>query len=84
MIDIELQLGALRVVITWPSRSQPAPAGEAMSAEDAAIVRRIRSNSPDGRYNGGSDVELIELFRRNKRVLERSDDDVIAVMTRPR
>jgi hypothetical protein len=56
----------------------------AMSAEDAAIVRRIRSNSPDGRYNGGSDAELIELFRRNKRVLSRSDEDVIAAMTHPR
>jgi hypothetical protein len=65
--------------------TSPGPGGgEAVSAEDAAIVRRIRSNSPDGRYNGGSDTELIELFRRNRRVLERSDEDVIATMTRPR
>lgn len=78
--------------------AQPAPAGEAwdydkgtspgggpvLPAEDAAIVRRIRSNSPDGRYNGGSDAELIELFKRNRQVLERSDEDVIATMTRSR
>jgi hypothetical protein len=75
--------------------AQPAPAGESwggegtasapgMSAEDAAIVRRIRERSPDGRYQGGSDDELIQLFRRNKRVLDRSDEDVIAAMTRPR
>jgi len=37
--------------------------------------------SPD---DGGSDEELIELFKRNKQVLERSDEDVIATMTRPR
>jgi hypothetical protein len=78
--------------------AQPAPAGEAwdysdgtargegakMSAEDVAIVRRIRSNSPDGRFDGGSDAELFELFRRNKQVLSRSDEDVIAAMTHPK
>jgi len=76
----------------------PAPAGEAwdydkgtspgggpaLSAEDAAIVRRIREMCPDGRYDGGSDAELLELFKRNKWVLSRSDEDVIAAMTRPR
>jgi hypothetical protein len=77
--------------------AQPAPAGErwdydkgtspgggpALSAEDVAIVRRIREMCPDGRYDGGSDDELIQLF---KQVLERSDEDedVIATMTRPR
>jgi hypothetical protein len=60
------------------------PSGEGMSAEDAAIVRRIRTLSPDKRFDGGSDAELLDLFRRNKRVLSRSDEDVIAVMTRPR
>jgi hypothetical protein len=61
---------------------QPAPAGEswggegtasgeAVSPQDAAIVRRIRERCPDSRYQGGSDEELIQLFRRNKRVLDR-------------
>jgi hypothetical protein len=34
-----------------------------MSAEDAAIVRRIRARCPDNRFEGGSDDELIQLFR---------------------
>jgi hypothetical protein len=58
--------------------------GAGMSAEDAEIVRRIRSNSPDGRFDGGSDAELIQLFKRNRQVLGRSDEDVIAAMTHPR
>jgi hypothetical protein len=66
----------------------PAPAGEppteGMSAEDAAIIRRIRTRCPDRRFDGGTDEELLDLFKRNKRVLERSDEDVIAAMTRPR
>jgi hypothetical protein len=53
-------------------------------AQDADIVRRIRERSPDGRYEGASDAELLHLFRRNKRVLQRTDEDVIATMTRPR
>jgi hypothetical protein len=56
----------------------------AMSAEDAEIVRRIRELCPDNRFEGGSDAELLDLFRRNKRVLERGDEDVIAAMTHPR
>lgn len=77
--------------------SDAAPAGEqrtdkgevpggqvAMSAEDAAIIRRIRTRCPDRRFDGGTDEELLDLFRRNKRVLERGDEDVIAAMTRPR
>ena len=72
--------------------TQPAPAGEqadaapgeGMSAEDAAIVRRIRAQCPDKRFDGGSDVELLQLFKHNRQVLHRSDEDVIAVMTRPR
>jgi hypothetical protein len=58
--------------------------GEGMSAQDVAIVQRIRARCPDGRFDGGSDEELIQLFKRNKRVLNRSDDDVIAAMTHPR
>jgi hypothetical protein len=58
--------------------------GEALSAEDAAIVRRIRERCTDGRYDGGSDAELIQLFRRNRQVLGRSDEDVIAAMTHAR
>jgi hypothetical protein len=71
--------------------AQPAPPGEprtdkgeGMSAEDAAIIRRIRTRCPDRRFDGGTDEELIELFKRNKRVLNRSDEDVIAAMTHPR
>ena len=71
-----------RPVRVWGGEGTASAPG--MSAEDAAIVRRIRERSPDGRYEGGSDDELIELFRRNKRVLDRSDEDVIAAMTRPR
>jgi hypothetical protein len=52
--------------------------------QDAEIVRRIRELCPDNRFEGGSDEELLELFRRNKRVLARSDEDVIAAMTHPR
>ena len=58
--------------------------GDGMSAQDMAIVQRIRAKCPDGRYDGGSDAELLDLFRRNKRVLSRSDEDVIAAMTHPR
>ena len=74
--------------------AQPAPArecwdGEGMvpgegadpSVQNADIVRRIRERCPDGRFDGGSDAELIQLFQRNKQVLSRSDDDVIAAMT---
>ena len=69
--------------------AQPEPAGEqgkaeAMSAEDAAIIRRIRTRCPDRRFDGGTDEEMIELLKRNKQVLQRSDEDVIAAMTRPR
>jgi hypothetical protein len=80
--------------------TRPAPAGEtwdydkgtspgkgdepAMSEQDAEIVRRIRARCPDNRYERGSDAELTELFRRNKRVLSRSDEDVIAAMTHSR
>jgi hypothetical protein len=55
-----------------------------MSPEDAEIVRRLRERCPDGRFAGGSDAELIQLFKRNKQVLNRSDEDVIAAMTHPR
>jgi hypothetical protein len=56
----------------------------AMSAEDAAIIRRIRTRCPDRRFDGGTDEELLDLFKRNKQVLARSDEDVIAAMTHPR
>ena len=52
-----------------------------MSAEDVAIVQRIRERCLDNRFEGASDEELIQLF---KRVLNRSDEDVIAAMTHPR
>jgi hypothetical protein len=73
--------------------SRPAPStpadeqadkAEGMSPEDAAIVRRLRTRCPDKRFDRGSDAELLDLFRRNKRTLARSDEDVIAAMTRPR
>ena len=57
---------------------------EAMSEPDAMIVQRIRTRCPDNRFEGSSDVELLQLFRRNKRVLARSDEDVIAAMVNPR
>jgi len=60
------------------------PSGEGMSAEDAAIVRRIRMRCPDKRFDGGTDEELLQLFKHNRQVLHRSDEDVIAAMTRPR
>jgi alkylhydroperoxidase family enzyme len=69
----------------WDYDKGTSPGGEqALSAEDAAIVRRIRTRCPDKRFDGGSDAELLDLFRRNKRVLNRNDEDVIAAMTRPR
>ena len=40
--------------------------------------------APDNRFEGGTDEELLDLFKRNQRVLARSDEDVIAAMTRPR
>jgi hypothetical protein len=55
-----------------------------MPAEDLAIVQRIRAQCPDARFEGSSDEQLIELFTRNKRVLNRTDEDVIAAMTSPR
>jgi hypothetical protein len=61
-----------------------APGADAMSARDVVIVKHLREEDPDRRYVGASDAELIELFRRNKRVLARSDEDVIAAMTHPR
>ena len=60
------------------------PSGEGMSAEDAAIVRRIRTRCPDKRFDGGTDEELLQLFKHNRQVLHRSDEDVIAAMTHPR
>lgn len=60
------------------------PPGEGIFAEDAEIVRRIRERCPDNRFDGGSDVELLQLFNHNKQVLAGSDEDVIAAMTHPR
>jgi hypothetical protein len=67
-----------------PAGEQPSDKSEAMSAEDAAIIRRIRTRCPDRRFDGGTDEELIQLFKRNRTVLARSDEDGIAAMTRPR
>jgi hypothetical protein len=65
----------------WDYSDGTAPGGaEAMSEPDAVIVQRIRALCPDNRFEGSSDVELLQLFRRNKRVLARSDEDVIAAM----
>jgi hypothetical protein len=79
--------------------TQPVPAGQVWDYEkgtasapgeadapdrDADIVQRIRERYPDSRYAAASDAELLELFKRNKRVLSRGDEDVIAAMTRPR
>jgi hypothetical protein len=61
-----------------------APGQDALSEHDAEIVKRIRELCPDGRYDGHPVAELVQLFKRNKRVLNRSDEDVIAAMTRPR
>jgi hypothetical protein len=80
-------MAAFRVLDAAAGDAQPAPAtppGEAMSAEDAAIIRRIRTRCPDRRFDGGTDEELLDLFKRNRQVLARSDEDVIAAMTRPR
>jgi hypothetical protein len=55
-----------------------------MSARDVVIVKHLREGDPDSRYQGASDLELIQLFKRNQQVLSRSDEDVIAAMTRPR
>jgi hypothetical protein len=51
-----------------------------MSTRDADIVQRIRGLCPDSRYDGGSDAELLQLFKHNRRVFGRSDEDVIAAM----
>ena len=65
----------------WDGEGTAPDEGADLSAQDAGIVRRIRERCPDDRFDGGSDAELIQLFRRNKQVLSRSDDDVIAAMT---
>ena len=91
--DASSRLDSLQAAV---ADAQPATAGERwegegtasgepdMSAHDAEIVRRIREQCPDSRYDGGSDEELILLFKRNKQVLSRSDEDVIAAMVHPR
>jgi hypothetical protein len=70
---------------SWDYSEGTAQGAEAAAGDqDTEIVRRIRERDPDGRYNGGSDAELIQLFKRNRQVLSRNDEDVIATMTRPR
>lgn len=54
-----------------------------MSAHDAEIVRRLREGCTDGRFDARSNDDLLRLFQRNKQVLSRGDDDVIAAMTPP-
>ncbi len=68
----------------WDGEGTASAPGEAMSAQDAEIIRRIRAQCPDSRYEGSSDEELLQLFKRNRQVLGRSDEDVIAAMTHPR
>jgi hypothetical protein len=55
-----------------------------MSEQDAAIVRRIRERCPDSRFERSSDDDLLQLFKRNKQVLARNDEAVIAAMAHPR
>ncbi len=74
----------LQAVVAHAQPAPPVEPPEGMSAEDAAIVRRIRTRCPDKRFDGGTDAELLDLFKRNKRTLERGDEDVIAAMTHPR
>ena len=66
----------------WDNEGRGTKPGE--GAGEAEIIRRLRAESPDGRFDGHSDEALIQLFRRNKRVLARSDEDVIAAMIQPR
>ena len=66
---------------TAPGPGEDVPA---LFDQDAEIVSRIRARCPDGRFDGGSDEELIQLFKRNKGVLNRSDEDVIAAMVSDR
>jgi hypothetical protein len=75
------------VADTLPADEEPieVPGDQvAMSAEDASIIRRLRTRSPDRRFDGGTDEELLQLFKHNRKVLQRTDEDVIATMTRPR
>ena len=65
----------------WDGGGTAPGEGADPSDQDADIVRRIRERCPDSRFDGGSDAELIQLFKRNKQVLSRTDDDVIAAMT---
>jgi hypothetical protein len=65
---------------TWNYEHGTAPGNESETDRDAEIVQQIRTRCPDGRYDGSSDEELIKLFKRNRRVLARSDEDVIAAM----
>jgi hypothetical protein len=65
----------------WDGKGTAPGEGADPAAQDADIVRRIRERCPDGRFDGGSDAELIQLFKPNKQVLSRTDDDVIAAMT---
>jgi hypothetical protein len=66
---------------TAPGPGEDVPA---LFDQDAEIVSRIRARCPDNRYEGTSDEELSQLFKRNQKVLGRSDVDVIAAMTHPR
>jgi hypothetical protein len=85
------QLGGDRAALTTPCTAErsrgwsgDADVGgqPAMSVQDAEIVRRIRERCPDSRCDGGSDDELLQLFQRNNRVVNRADDDVIAAIPR--
>lgn len=55
--------------------TQPVPVGQAWDGEGTASAPAV---------TGGTDADLLDLFKRNKRVLSRSDEDVIAAMTNSR
>ena len=49
-----------------------------------AMLTRAAYDSADWSESDPAIAELLDLFKRNNKVLSRSDDDVIAAMTRPR
>lgn len=58
----------------------PPPAGGSGSggAPAEAFAWPPAGRNRGSRFDGGADAELLQLFKRNKRVLERSDEVVIS------